>query len=252
MGADLSGKRALVTGSAKRIGREIALALAREGVNIIVHYHRSLKEAANTSEEIQRTGVLAWMIRADLGNPDDYNGLIRRGAETAGGPIDFLVNSASIFPENDLESVDYRSYSECLQVNAWAPFVLSRDFHRIFGRGKIINIVDSRVSGFDFTHVSYLWSKHVLLAMTRDMALEFAPHVSVNGVNPGLILPPPGKEMSYLEKMDKTVPMKKHGEPRDISEAVLFLLKSDFITGEVIDVDGGRHLWEYTSGPHPD
>ncbi len=139
-----------------------------------------------------------------------------------------------------------------IQVNAWVPFVLNREFARRAREGKIINLLDSRIDGFDWTHVSYILSKHVLSVLTRMTALEFAPRITVNGVAPGLILPPPGKDHGYLDQLTDTVPLQRHGDPRDIAEAVLYLLKNDFVTGEVIHVDGGRHLKEYAHGSHPD
>jgi pteridine reductase len=250
--AILSGKNALVTGGAKRIGLAIASALAREGVNIILHYRSSGKEAVDVCSRLEEMGIKSWPISADFEKPEEYEGLIRKSALLVGGKVDILVNSASLFPQDRIEDIDYLGFTRSMQVNAWVPFVLGRELARLTGKGKIVNLVDSRVTSFDFSHTGYLWSKHVLLAMTRQMALELAPGVTVNGVNPGLILPPPGKDMCYLEAKKNTVPMKKHGSPDDIADAVIFLLKSDFITGEVINVDGGRHLWEYAPGPHPD
>ena len=137
-----------------------------------------------------------------------------------------------------------------MEVNAWVPFILSRTFAERVGRGKIINLHDSRLKGYDLAHAGYILSKHVLAAMTRMMALEFAPNVTVNAVAPGLILPPPDKDESYLQSLVHTVPLQRHGEPQDIADAVAFLIQSDFITGQVIYVDGGRHLHEYSNGSH--
>ena len=166
--------------------------------------------------------------------------------------LDILVNNAAIFPLDSLATVTFEDLVRNMQVNAWAPFVLSRDFARVVGRGKIVNLVDSRTHDFDWTHVAYILSKHVLDVLTRVTALKYAPDITVNGVAPGLILPPPGKDESYLDRLTDTVPLKRHGSPEDIAEAVLYLLKSDFVTGETIAVDGGRHLKEYDSGPRPD
>ena len=136
-----------------------------------------------------------------------------------------------------------------LQVNAWAPFVLSREFARLAGRGKIINLLDTKIISSDRTHVAYLLSKQMLAALTSMCALEFAPNVTVNGIAPGLILPPPGKDDSYLEQLAQTVPLKRRGSPDDIADAARYLLQSDFVTGQIIYVDGGRHLREGDDGP---
>lgn len=251
MSDDLHGKTALVTGAAKRIGAAISLALAREGANVIVHYHGSSDEAGRLRDEIDAIGVRSWLLQANFGKPQEYETLIERSIETAGG-LDMLVNNASLFPTDSLATVTFESIVQNMEVNAWVPFVLSRDFARLVGHGKIVNLVDSRTHDFDWTHVAYILSKHVLDVLTRVTALRYAPDITVNGVAPGLILPPPGEDQSYIDRLARTVPLKRHGSPEDIAEAVVYLLKSNFLTGEVINVDGGRHLKEYESGPRPD
>jgi NAD(P)-dependent dehydrogenase (short-subunit alcohol dehydrogenase family) len=138
-----------------------------------------------------------------------------------------------------------------MEVNAWVPFVLSRAFAQRIGRGKIVNLLDTRLKGYDWTHVGYILSKHLLAVMTRMMALEFAPHITVNAVAPGLVLPPPGKDETYLQSLVHTVPLQRYGGAQDIADAVVFLIRSDFITGNVIYVDGGRHLYECSNGSNP-
>jgi NAD(P)-dependent dehydrogenase (short-subunit alcohol dehydrogenase family) len=250
MASDLKGRTALVTGAGKRIGREISLALAGEGVNVIVHYSRSLKEAEELKDEVAALGVKSWLVKADF-DKKEYEGLMERAAAATGG-IDILVNNASIFPVSRLDEITLEGLFSNVRVNAWAPFALTRDLRKLMKKGRVVNLIDSRTQGYDWSHVEYILSKHLLAELTKMMAIEYAPDVVVNGVNPGLILPPPGKAMDYLEKMDSTVPRKRHGSPKDISDAVLYLLKSDFLIGEVINVDGGRHLMEYDRGPHPD
>lgn len=250
MAYELKGRTALVTGAAKRIGRQIALELADEGVNIIIHYVNSRDEAEGLRTGIEAKGVRAWALSADF-DKDGGEGLIQKALQEA-GDIDILVNNASIFPVNRLKDMTFEGLMSNIRVNAWAPFALGRDLARLGGKRKIVNLVDSRVTGYDWTHVEYLLSKHLLSELTRMMAVEFAPDVAVNGVNPGLILPPPGKDEAYLEKMDRTVPLKRHGDPHEIAAAVTYILKSEFLAGEVINVDGGRHVLEYDKGPHPD
>jgi pteridine reductase len=246
----LKGETALITGAAKRIGRETALTLAEQGVNIVIHFNRADTEARRLAEELQLKGVKAWTIQADFRRPDEYQTVIERAQQTAGG-LDILINNASIFPTEMLKDLNWSELSANMEVNAWVPFVLSRDFANRIGRGKIVNLHDSRLKGYDWTHVGYILSKHVLAAMTRMMALEFAPNITVNAVAPGLILPPPGKDESFLQNLVHTVPLQRHGEAQDIADAIAFLVRSDFITGNVIYVDGGRHLHEYSNGSHP-
>ncbi|MDO8684965.1 MAG: SDR family oxidoreductase [Armatimonadota bacterium] len=246
-GKSLAGKTALVTGAAKRIGRAISIALADEGANIIVHYRGSEEEARELLNELARRGVKSWDVKADFEKPGEYESLIHRALDLAGG-IDILVNSASIFPPEKLDEVTLAGLMTNIEVNAWAPFVLSRDFASLAGKGHIVNILDSRINDADWNHVGYILSKHVLSKMTDMMAIAYAPEIAVNAVAPGLILPPPGKDQEYIERLKNTVPLKKHGEADDIADAVVFLAKSSFITGEVIYVDGGRHLKEYSNG----
>ena len=252
---DLAGKKALVTGGAKRIGRAIALALAREGADIVLQFLNGETAALDTCRVISDMGRECWPLEADFHGSAGkvaagYEGLIERAGRLA-GCLDVLVNNASIFPVNTLADVKLEDFWDSMEVNAWAPFVLSRDFARRFGKGKILNMIDTRVTGYDWSHVAYIWSKHVLLSMTRMMAVEFAPEITVNGISPGLILPPAGRNEAYLKAMEKNVPLKKLGTTEEVADMAMTLLKSEFVTGEVIRVDGGRHLWEYTPGRHP-
>jgi pteridine reductase len=250
-GRTLQGKTALVTGAGKRIGRAIAIALAEEGVDIVIHYPYAAEEASELCTELHGRRVKSWLVKADFEVAAEYETLIARSLEMAGS-LDILVNNASIFPANTLENVDLAALMKNMQVNAWAPFVLSRDFSRLVGRGQIINFLDSRISGYDWKHVAYILSKHVLSVLTKMTALEFAPRIAVNGVAPGLILPPPGKDHTFLDRMADSVPLKRHGDPIYIADAVIYLLKTDFVTGEVINVDGGRHLMEHADVSHID
>ena len=240
----LKGQTAIVTGASKRIGRAIAISLASEGMNVIIHFNRSQNEASELCELIKDKGVRSWTLSADFQKPEDYERLLERALQHAGG-INALINSASIFPVDTVSDLTLHSLTRNIEINAWVPFLLGRSFARLVGRGSIVNLVDSRIVNFDWNHVGYILSKHVLAALTTMMALEFAPDISVNAVAPGLILPPPGKDDSYLDERVNTVPLRRHGTPRDIAEAVVFLLKARFVTGETIYVDGGRNVKEY-------
>jgi NAD(P)-dependent dehydrogenase (short-subunit alcohol dehydrogenase family) len=240
----LKGRTALITGASKRIGRALAIALAEEGVNIVAHDRRSLEaETIKVCGEVEECGARSWKVIADLERPEEYESLIAQAIKAAGS-LDVLVNNASIFLPNTLMDVGLSDVTRHVQVNAWAPFVLSREFARLADRGKIINLLDTRITGYDRAHVAYVLSKKMLAALTIMSALEFAPGFTVNGVAPGLILPPNGKDESYLDRLAETVPLKKHGGPGDIADAVLYLLRNDFVTGQIIYVDGGKHLGE--------
>jgi len=246
----LSGKTALVTGGAVRLGRATARALSAEGAGVVIHYSRSEAAAAELANELASTGGKAWTLRADFETADDTASLIPRAQELA-GRLDVLVNNASIFAAGRLAEVTWGEVARNMHVNAWAPFSLSRSFAEHVGQGSIVNFLDTRLRGYDWNHVAYIVSKHALELLTRMMALEFAPDIRVNAVAPGLILPPPGKDESYLQEMKHTVPLNRHGEAEDVAAAVMFLLLSAYVTGQVIYVDGGRHLLEQASGPNP-
>lgn len=243
----LYGKTALVTGAAKRLGREIALALADAGVNVVVHYRKSVAEADKLRTELVARGVKSWLLEADFDNAEAPGRLVS-DVIAAAGSLDILVNSASLFLPSTIADMDFTGLMRHLQVNTWSPLVLSREFVRQAGRGKIVNMLDSRIAGYDCSHVAYILSKQALTALTEMMAVEFAPGVTVNGVAPGLILPPPGKNSAYLDNLAKGIPLKRHGDPGDITDAVLYLLRSDFVTGQIIFVDGGRRLMEQNHG----
>jgi pteridine reductase len=246
----LQGKIALVTGSSRRIGRAIAIALAEEGVNVVAHDRRALEsDVVKVCDEVVGCGAKSWKIVADLEKEEEYSSLIARSIQTAGS-LDILINNASLFLPNTIMDVEFKDITQHLQVNAWTPFVLSRQFAKLAIRGKIINLLDTKITAYERTHVAYILSKQMLATMTKMCALEFAPAITVNGIAPGLILPPAGKDNDYLERLAKTVPLWRHGGPRDIIDGVIYLLKSDFITGQIIYVDGGRHLLESSNGSH--
>ncbi len=245
------GMTALITGAAKRIGRQVAIALAVEGANIVVHYRNSAREAEELCTQLAEYHVLCWPVKADFENAEEYETLIKRSVEAAGW-LDILINSASVFFPNTLKDLDFEGLMRGMKINAWAPFVLIRDFARTVGQGKVVNLLDTRITGYDWSHVGYILGKDALYTLTRMAAIEFAPRITINAVAPGLILPPPGKNEDYLNWLANTVPLKKHGKASDITDAVIYLLKSDFVTGQVIYVDGGRHLMELSNGPDID
>ncbi len=242
---DLSGKTALVTGAGRRIGRATALALGRNGANVVVHYRRSEAEARAVVAELAGIGVRSIAVRADLGDTSTIDQLFRDSLRLS-GTLDILVNSASIFGESRLDDVAAAAFKENLQINATAPFLLMRELHRHLEQqrrnGSVVNFLDTRVTDFDRTHVAYAVSKRVLHTLTQMAAVEYAPLMRVNAVAPGLILPPEGKDRSYLERLKSTNPLNAYGDLEQLTDAVLFLLGSEFVTGQTIWVDGGRHL----------
>ncbi len=248
----LKGKVALVTGAGKRIGRAIAIALAEEGVNIVAHDRRALEPETNkVCDEVVGCGSRSWKVIADLEQPEEYGTLVERAMQAAGS-LDILINNASMFLPGKLADMTFEELTRYMHVNAWTPFFLIRDFARRAGAGKVVNLLDTKIIGYDREHAPYILSKQMLTSLTRMSALEFAPTVTVNAVAPGLILPPAGKDDDYLDRLARRLPLQRHGNPDDIARAVVYLLSSDFVTGQVIYVDGGRHLRGDVDGPHSD
>jgi len=237
----LTGKTALVTGGAKRIGRATVLALAGEGANVVVHYRSSQTQADDLVRQIRGTGGNAWAVRADLADEDQAKTLLDRARERA-GTVDILINNASIFPENTLDDLTADDVAISVQVNAVAPFLIARALAAQTGNGAIVNFLDARLGDYDASHVAYDLSKRMLLAITQMLALEFAPAVRVNAVAPGLILAPCGEDESYLKRLGSRNPLRRVGKVQNITDAVVFLLQNDFVTGQVIYVDGGRQM----------
>jgi NAD(P)-dependent dehydrogenase (short-subunit alcohol dehydrogenase family) len=239
----LAGKTALVTGAARRIGRAVSLGLASSGSNVVVHYSRSAGDAEALVSELSRLGVRASAVGADLGDPEEAEALVARAGEHA-GRLDALVNNASVFESETLDAAALDHLERSVNVNAWAPFVLTRAFARRFGQGRVVNLLDTRIAGLDLAHVGYILGKQLLAVLTRMTAVAYAPGLTVNAVAPGLILPPPGQDEAYLARLARDLPLKRHGSAEDVARAVLFLLESDFVTGQVVFVDGGMHLAE--------
>jgi len=244
---ELIGKTALVTGGAKRIGSAIAVGLAKEGVDVVVHYSKSKDEATKLCEDIKRLGVKSWLASADFNDPDSCKRLIVKACELS-GRLDILINNASVFLASTIESVSLEAMNAEMLTNTWAPFLLSMYFAEKAECGKIVNLLDARIVGYDFNHVAYYLSKRMLEVLTKMLALKLAPKITVNAVAPGLILPPRGKDFSYLELQREKVPLKKYGSVSNIVDTVLFFLRNDFVTGQIVYVDGGKHLTQTIEG----
>lgn len=242
---DLSGQNALITGAAKRVGRVIASSLADRGVNIVAHYNTSRAEAESLTVELKERGVGAWALQASLDDPDQIEGMWRRALDCVpGGQLSILVNNASIFPSDTLSTLGLEALEQNLSINALAPLRLIRLFADQERPGCVVNLLDSRIGGYMRKHVSYALSKRMLFDLTRMLALELAPRVRVNAVAPGMILPPEGEGGEALERLAARAPLGRWGEPEDVAGAVIFLLRNNYLTGQVIYVDGGAFIKE--------
>jgi NAD(P)-dependent dehydrogenase (short-subunit alcohol dehydrogenase family) len=248
----LRGRTALVTGAARRLGRAIAEGLARAGADVLVHYGHSAEEAEQTAAGLRGQGVRAWVLRADLADPAQVAELWNQ-ARARASSIDILVNSASSFPEDSLANFTPAGLEASLRVNALAPVLLARLFAAVrqdagAADRVIVNLLDSRALGRMRVHFSYQAGKRLLGDFTRLLALELAPAVRVNAVAPGMILPPEGLDPARQARLAATNLLGRWGKPKDVARAVLFLAASDFITGQVLYVDGGGAVKERLFG----
>jgi NAD(P)-dependent dehydrogenase (short-subunit alcohol dehydrogenase family) len=237
----LAGKTALITGSARRLGRAMALTLAEKGVHIVIHYHASGDSACSLEQELGRYEGRAWTIQADLLDTGQVETLFERALSLA-GHLDILINNASIYPRETFSDFSIESLQAHMQLHATAPLLLSRLFAQQQRPGHILNILDTRILSYDREHLAYHLGKRSLLSLTRILARELAPDIAVNAIAPGLILPPPGKGDDYLQDLAHCNPLHKVGRPQDVTQAMLFLLHSQFVTGQVLYVDGGYHM----------
>jgi NAD(P)-dependent dehydrogenase (short-subunit alcohol dehydrogenase family) len=241
---ELKNKVAIVTGAALRLGRAQALALAEQGVRLVVHYHRSSGPAAEVVREIKSMGGDAIAVQADLGRSMQAPTLVDQ-ARSYFGQVDILVNSASIFEPGRWDDTNEKNWDRHFDINLKSPFFLTQAFARQVGtdrRGHVVNLADWRAIRPSSGYVAYTLTKAALVAMTESLAQALAPQIQVNAIAPGLILPPPGQGPEYLEQRAPGIPLQRTGSAREIAQALLFLLLSDFVTGEVLRVTGGEHL----------
>lgn len=217
------------------------MAFARAGADVVVHYRSSRAEAEKTAKDIVALGRKAWLVQGALDSEEDAARVFADSLAASGG-LDVLVNNASVFPADTLHAFSAAQAMSILNTNTFAPLALMRTFAAQDSDGCIINLLDTTIREYDRAHFSYHLSKRLLHTLTRACALEFAPRVRVNGVAPGAVMPPEGQPESYLAARGEETPLQAYGHEGHIAEAVLFLARSTFVTGQIIHVDGGRHL----------
>lgn len=237
----LTGHVALVTGGAVRVGRAIALGLAREGADVAIGYHRSAAAARRTVDELRALGVRAILLRGDLGRPTEARRLVARTVDRL-GRLDLLVNNAAIFPRTPFASTTPAQFDRVIAVNLRAPFLCTQAATRSMAKrgGRIINIADVAAVRAWPGYIPYAISKAGLLLLTKALAVALAPTIQVNAVAPGIVLPPEGFPRATARRLAAQIPMRRHGEPEDVAAAVCFFATCpEFVTGQVLFVDGG-------------
>lgn len=241
----LPGKRALVTGGTRRLGLETVMALARQGVELAIHYHRSRQQARELCQKLEAEGTRAVAIHGDLDDPDTPANLLESAWKELGG-LEIVVNNASIFPPGSVDQMELEDLFHNIRVNAWAPFAITRSFWRsVTAKGKqgsVVNLLDTRMLDRSSRYAAYHFSKVLLWEITSITAREFAPQLQVNAVAPGAVLPPVDQLDSHMERLCANLPLQRRGYPADVVDATLYLLQAPFVTGQTIFVDGGRHL----------
>jgi len=253
--SDLNGKTAFVTGAAKRIGREIVLALARQGANIVFNYRRSASEAEETKAALEALGVRALAVQGDLIDLDACDRMMQKAREVF-GTIDILVNNASDFPRTPLTELDAdrahfeRLFAQQVGIHMRAPLYLGIRLGlqmKANGWGRIVNITD-RVTARSQAYsnwILYLVTKYGLHGITQTLAEELRPEVTVNSIAPGLVVPPPEFTEGRVEQLREKVPLKRQVEPEEIAADVVHLVLSEGKTGAVLLTDGGAGTHTY-------
>ena len=239
---DLRGRVALVTGAGIRVGRALAVALGGEGMTVAVHYHESDAGAQETARMIERAGGKASLVTADLTGTTAAR-LIDDVVRQHNG-LDVLVNSSAVMERTPLGEVTPEQWDAMMALNLRAPFLLAQAAapHLARARGAIVNIADLAAFETWPAYIPHGISKAGVVYMTRALARTLAPDVRVNGIAPGAVLLPDQWNDDDAAKLRESTPLQRLGSPDDVVGAMLYLLRADYVTGEIIIVDGGRHV----------
>jgi len=248
-----TGRVALVTGGARRIGAAIVRELARDGWTIAIHHRQSGADAAALVDEITASGGQAGAFAADLMSEAETSALVGR-VGGALGPVEALINNASVFERDEALTATADSWAQHMQVNLRAPFSLTQTFARQLPDGAcgcVVNLLDQRVGNLTPHFTSYTVSKAALWTLTQTLAMALAPRIRVNAVGPGPTLPSPRQSTEQFARQWAHVPLARPVAPEEVATAVRFLLDAPSVTGQMIAVDGGQHLgWASSQAQH--
>lgn len=234
-------KAVLITGAARRIGREIALELARRGYDIALHYNQSAADGEQTAADIEALGQKAVLLQADLTQTDAASALISR----AGGALphlNALVHNASIFAPSPFAQTDEALLDRYLQIHLKTPFFLSQAFAQQIGHGSIVALLDTNVSGHASVHFSYLLSKKALAELISMLSRELAPAIRVNAIAPGLTSLSDDVSPEIATEKAANLPLNRIAQPHDIAHGAAYLLEADYLLGHTLYIDGGQKL----------
>lgn len=237
-------KIALITGAARRLGRAIALGMAEDGWDVVVHYRTSRAEAEDTVNDIKQFGRRAALLEGDLADEAVSKSLLRRANDLL-GPVSCVVNNASLFEFDDASSFSSDMLHAHMQANLAAPLILAQSLHALTAAGQqsvVINLLDQKLFNLNPDFLSYTLSKAGLHTATTLLAQALAPKVRVVGVAPGLTLVSGDQTETGFSKAHQQTPLGKSSTPNDIADAVCYLARAQALTGTVLVVDGGQHL----------
>ncbi|MCP5361494.1 MAG: SDR family oxidoreductase [Hyphomicrobiales bacterium] len=237
-----SSNAVLITGGARRVGRAIALAFAARGYDVALHFRRSAEEAEITRQEILSIGVACECFAADLQDSGARQAMLQRVFDTF-PHCRVLVNNASIFERARFMETDEVLFDRQMDINFRVPFFLTQEFIKHCPEARVINMLDTNITATQTSHFSYLLAKKALAEFTRMAARELAPKARIHGVCPGLVIPAEGEEdESYTEKYIAQSPLQSISPPEDVAEAVCWLAEAESVTGQLLFLDGGKHL----------
>lgn len=239
---DVNRKAVLITGAGRRIGRALAEDLGAAGWKVAVHYHGSAAEADEVVAAITATGGEAVKVQADLGDAGSVAKLVP-AAVKAIGPLGCLINNASIFERDEIDTATLESWERHIAINLRAPFFLSQAFAAQGDKnGAIINIIDERVWHLTPHFASYTVSKAGLWTLTQTLAMALAPRIRVNAIGPGPTLPSPYQSQAQFDQQCARMPLARGTSPAEICTAARFILAAPAMTGQMIALDGGQHM----------
>lgn len=236
---------ALITGGSIRIGRAIALALAAQGYDIALHYNSSEEAAKATASEIRQQGVRCELFQLSFGEVGLFEPFVRAVCETFPN-LNLLVNSAAAFTQATIMESTPELFDREMAINLKTPIFLTQAFARVCGSGHVINLIDSKVAQNQYQYAIYLLSKKALAEFTKMAAVELGPQIRVNGVGPGIIILDAPKDVAdaeaYFQWRLDGVPLKRQGDLKNITDTVLFFINNEYISGQMIAVDGGESI----------
>lgn len=234
-------KAALVTGSAKRVGRELALALAQDGYDIALHCNSSLADCEKVKSEIEALGQKADIFPIDLRETANIDGWFQTIVERF-PELCLVVNNASIFKRINFADSSIDLYNNMLAINATAPIFITQAFQKYLGKGQVINLLDTDITKHHGSHFHYLLSKKMLADFTKMAAYNLGPDIKVNAICPGVVLPSDENPDGYEERLSQKLPLRALGNTQSITDALLYLARSEHVTGQFIYMDSGQHL----------